>query len=469
MPCQPQKTARQVALDVLNRLNISRHDTRELLHEKLDLTEQKAHATDIVYGTVRNRICIDMVIQRVADLKISRIQKKMLNILRIGVYELIYSAGTPEYAIVNEASQNAAGVAGKKQTGFVNAVLRNVIRAIEQRDTPILDGDPVKTIPVSAARGCRFNIEFLPSPENRPAEYLSAAFSLPLFLTEQWVSGFGYDKAKQISLASNRKPGIYLCPNTLKISAQQLLEKLTSEEITATLIRPSQDFPLQLIKIETHQPVLTIPGFDEGLFTVQDPTAAKVPYALSPKENQTIVDYCAAPGGKTALLAQLTNDSGTIIASDINSRRLQMVEQSCRRLGINSVKTVKCENIQKLLTASAPDAILLDVPCSNTGVLARRCELRLRVKERSIDGLAKTQLKILSNASKMIKTGGKICYSTCSIVKQENCSVVEKFLADNPDFKLEHEKLTLPFQPAEGENSFDHDGGYAAVIVKNRC
>ena len=182
---------------------------------------------------------------------------------------------------------------------------------------------------------------------------------------------------------------------------------------------------------------------------------------MNTQPNWTILDLCAAPGTKTTQLAEFTGDKAKIIATDINPQRLEMVKDNATRLGINSISVIAYENLQKVSIEVGPfDCILLDVPCSNTGVLAKRPEVRLRITPKAISKLTKTQSRLLETATAMIKPEGKICYSTCSIQKAENSELVKAFLQKNRDFKLESELLTLP--AAQG---FGRDGGYVAIIA----
>jgi 16S rRNA (cytosine967-C5)-methyltransferase len=456
-------TARQLALNVLNKFNIELHDVRLLLHRMLNLTTEKTLATELVYGSIRNLYTIDMIIADAADLHLSRIQKDLLNILRIGAYELIFNPQTPEYAAVNEAVKLAHATAGKKQAAFTNAVLRNIVRSIVNRAAQLEDANLRTTIPQSTTIGCRFKNPILPHPKQNPAAYLSKAFSLPEWLVARWLGDFDFDRTRKICLASNRRPSIYIQPNALRISPKDLLDKFVIAKINAYLVPDPYSGPM--IKIRTPQQIIKLPGFKKGLFTIQDPTAAKVPKTLSPKPGQTIIDLCAAPGTKTVLMAQLMQNKGTIIATDIDSGRLEMVDQNCQRLGITIVKTVQYDQLMKFLP-KLPDihAVLLDVPCSNTAVLARRPEVRLRLKNQMLTSLTKTQCELLQKAAKIIAQhpNAKICYSTCSIMKDENSLLIQQFLSQNYDFELLSQKMTLP--AAQTGDDFDHDGGFVAVL-----
>ena len=217
-----------------------------------------------------------------------------------------------------------------------------------------------------------------------------------------------------------------------------------------------------MLKIKSPQAVVELPGFAEGLFSVQDTTASQAVKALRPCNGWTILDLCAAPGVKTTQLAELTADSAKIIATDIDSQRLERVKENIARLRLNSVSVIAYENLEKVIAEIGPfDAVLLDVPCSNTGVLAKRVEARYRVKPKAVIELTKIQSELLTAAATMIKPQGKICYSTCSIQKAENTELVKVFLLENKNFKLESEKLTLP-----SAESHDHDGGYVAIIKR---
>jgi len=322
----------------------------------------------------------------------------------------------------------------------------------------------------------------LPDPESSPPDYLSTAFSLPKSLITDWLGELGFEKTRQICFASNRRPSIYIRPNTLKTTTQQLAEKFSQANIDFEIvpnvipaeagIHKSTDTDNLMIKIKSPRAVTQLPGFAEGLFAVQDITASQTVRLLNPQPGWTILDLCAAPGVKTTQLAEATGDSASIIATDIDAERLKRVEENTTRLGTNNVSVVAYEELfenskleirnSKFPTSGGVgpfDAVLLDVPCSNTGVLARRIEARYRINPNAIKELTKTQSELLITATQILKPQGKICYSTCSIQKAENSELVEHFLQKNREFKLESEKLTLP--SAEG---LDHDGGYVAII-----
>ena len=457
------KNAREVALEVLNKFDKGAQNISAILNEFLPQTKQRAHATDLVCGVIRNRMAIDMIMSKIAAVPIKKIDRKAINVLRIGTYEIVFVPSTAEYAIVNSLVSIAGSTAGKKQSGFANAVLRTICTNIENRDVELTDENIQKVFPHAVQRGCEFKTPFLASPEKNEVEYLNKAFSMPKWFLTACLEEFGPEMTKDICCASNRRPGIYLKPNTLKTTFEGFGKMLSNHEIEAKSLPE-----IEMFKLKSHIHISEIEGYQDGLFFVQDPTAAKVSRILDPSPGQTIVDFCSAPGGKTMHIAQLMGGKGKVLATDIDSKRLEKVEENACRLGTSSVEVVEYDDLPYILAAEDDcDAILLDVQCSNTGVLARRCEVRLRMKPKKLDAMGETQYELLHMATAMVKPHGKICYSTCSILKRENSDMIARFLADNPDFKLVTEELTLPeIEDEEDENSYDHDGGYVAILAR---
>ncbi|MFQ6036577.1 MAG: transcription antitermination factor NusB [Sedimentisphaerales bacterium] len=468
------KTARAIAARVLNQFNPKRNYASQILDKLIHKTNEKQRATELVYGTIRNRFAIDTVIAKLADCPVERIPAKLLNIIRIAAFELFYSPETPEYSIVNEAVENTKTVGGQKQTSFVNAVLRQITRHIRNRQTQLSQATPEATLPQTPSVGCEFDTCFLPDPEASLADYLSIAFSLPKWLITDWLSEFGAESAQQICFASNRRPSIYIRPNTLKTTAQELGEKLRQAGIELEIVdagcwmldtrRESriENQESRMLRLKSPRVVTELVGFAEGLFTVQDITASQAIKIMQPQPGWAILDLCAAPGTKTTQLAEATNDSATIIATDIDSQHLKLVKENIIRLGIKGVNIIAYEQIEHKATKRGLfNAILLDVPCSNTAVLAKRIEARYRLKPKVIRELTKTQTELLHKAATIIKHQGIICYSTCSIQKAENGRLVREFLQKNPNFELKSERLIMP--SAQG---FDHDGSYVAIIAK---
>ena len=462
MSARDFKSARAIAAEVLRELDPTRDYAGPILDRLLDQTDQRQRATDLVYGTLRNLNALDAVIAQFSGRPTSRIAPALLTILRIGVYELACSPATPVYSIVNEAVSNVETAGGKKQTGFVNAVLRQIVRHITDRQIEPAKANPRRTLIQSPQSGCQFDTDFLPDPATSLPDYLSTCFSLPTWLVGEWLEQFGPQQTRAICLACNRRPSLYARVNSLRTTPGDLLTKLEQAGIQAQAVeRVGTAHPTALdsgvVQIAGPHAVTQLPGFSEGLFTVQDLSASQAMRILDPQPGWSILDLCSAPGTKTTQLGEATRDSARIIATDINPDRLDRVRENIARLGLKSVTIVPYAQLEQGQVRSF-DAILLDAPCSNTGVLARRVEARFRIRRKAVREIAATQKALLAKAAGLVKPGGRICYSTCSIQHQENQDVAG-FLTESSQFKLAREELSLP-----STESFDHDGAYVALL-----
>ena len=453
------KSARVVAAEVLRRFDAGRAQAGPILDRLLPQTDQKQRATDLVFGTIRNLLAIDRVIEQFSGRRVRQIDKLLLAVIRVGVYELAYSPDTPVYSIVDEAVKSARSEGGGKQTGFVNAVLRGVVRHIVAREAPVRETSAARTLVQSPQTGCEFDTDFLPDGTSDPAAHLSACFSIPQWLVAGWITEFGPQRARQICLGSNRRPSVYVRVNALKTRPAHLMERLHEAGIEAEVVPPVDgSAKAGTIRLPGPQAISQLPGFAEGWFTVQDLSASRAVRVLDPQPGWAILDLCAAPGTKTTQLAEWTGDAARIVATDIDAERLKKVTENVARLGCNSVTIVPWTQIES--GQHGPfDAIMLDVPCSNTGVLARRVEVRFRVSPDSVEELTRTQLALLTRAAALLKDNGKICYSTCSIQRAENSDLVGRFLAADGRFTLVCEELAVACAAP-----FDHDGAYVAVL-----
>jgi 16S rRNA (cytosine967-C5)-methyltransferase len=422
------------------------------LAEFLNRTDEPQRTTDLVFGVLKNRALIDSIIEKYSAVPIKRITSKILNILRVASYELIYCPLSPQYAIVSQAVESVKAIAGQKQTGFVNAVLRQTSRHIIDREKKLADATAQNIVPQNLLTGCLFDLDILPDPRLSPEIYLAETFSLPRWLVNDWLKTFGVEQTRQICFASNRRPSIYLRPNILKTTVEELVAKLQNAGVQYEIVPE-----MGMIRVNSPGAISALPGFCEGLFTVQDISAGLPVRLLQPKSDWSILDLCAAPGTKTTQIVEATGARAQIFATDIDQARLEMLKDGLGRLGISkNVTIIEYEKIKR----SCFDCVLLDVPCSNTGVLARRPEVRYRLTPDSIEKLSDTQLDLLHRAKELLTPGAVLCYSTCSIQPGENNLLVRRFLAENNDFELKLEKLTLP--SAVG---FDCDGGFTAVIA----
>jgi 16S rRNA (cytosine967-C5)-methyltransferase len=454
----PLYTARKTAWLVLNQCDTDRQDAGDLLNQYLPNTDRPAQATDIVFGVVRHRLALDSVIKKCGSVEPARVKPGLWNLLRIGTYELVYAPKTAEYAIINEVCDLARQKGSARTVGFINAVLRAVQKNILSRQAPIARTDAQTLLPQDDQTGCAFTTNILPSPAKDPVNYYSLAFSLPTWLISRWLQEYGDDKTRQICAASNRHPSIIAQPNTLCTTAEKLAALLTEAGVECEL-NPKKT----MLCIRHTGQITKIQAFLDGYFMIQDPTAAEAMALLKPQPGWNIADLCAAPGGKSIALAMLMQDTGTILASDNDIDRLQKVRQNIDRMRLNAVEVVKPKDIDhKIHKLKKLDAIVLDVPCSNTGVLARRVEARWRLQKSTLDALLNTQQQLLIKAAELCRSKTHIVYSTCSIEPEENQQQIQHFLSQYPAIALVREKLTLP--ALKTQHLFDHDGGYVAVL-----
>ena len=455
-------SARAIAAQVLRQFDPERAYAGPILNRLLHRTSERQRATDLVFGSIRNLNAIDEVIAAFSGRRIERINKVFLAVIRVGVYELVYSPDSPPYSIVNEAVNTAKQLGGRKQTGFVNAVLRQVVRHITQRRTPLSGAEAARTLVQDSESGCSFDIDLLPDPDPDLAGYLSTSFSLPLWLVEEWLEAFGPERTREVCFGCNRRPSVYARVNSLKTDTAALVARLTEADVQVEVV-PSEasiDPAGEMLKIAAPQSVVQLPGFAEGWFTVQDLAASRAVRLLDPQPGWTILDLCAAPGTKTTQLAERTQDAARIVATDIDAKRLPRLHENLDRLGTPSVTVVPYTELET--EAPGPfDAVLLDVPCSNTGVLAKRIEARFRLTRGSVKELTTIQRGLLDKVANVVKPGGRIAYSTCSIQASENGDLIRAFLNAGAPFDLIGEELALP-----SAGQFDHDGAYTAILLR---
>jgi 16S rRNA (cytosine967-C5)-methyltransferase len=381
---------------------------------------------EIVYGVVRWQATLDWLIARKTN---GREQKPALqNLLRLGLYQIFWLDRIPDHAAVHEtvelAKQNGFG----PQSGFVNAILRGYLR--EAGETKKLLAD----LKVS-----------------QPA----LGWSHPEWLVARWQKRFGDERTRQLLEWNNTPPKTFARVNTLKTDAGKLIEKWREENVEYDFVRRHWLEENLVFELKSHPPLNSLASFREGWFYIQDPSTLLAVRELGPQAGKTILDLCAAPGGKTTFIAQLINNEGQILACDISEERLKLIRENCARLGVTCVETIL--NSQFTTHHSQFDRILVDAPCSNTGVMRRRVDLRWRISPEEISRLQKTQLDLLKLAATKLKLGGVLVYSTCSLEPEENSEVVKEFLREHENFRLETERELLPFAD-------NVDGAYVARL-----
>jgi 16S rRNA (cytosine967-C5)-methyltransferase len=378
----------------------------------------KGLCQELVYGIVRRQATLDWLIARKTD---SRQQNPGIqNLLRLGLYQIFWLDKIPPHAAVHETVELAKQEGFGPKAGFINAVLRGYLREADATKKLLSDlkiSDP------------------------------ALGFSHPQWLVEKWQKRFGDERTRQLLEWNNTAPRTFARVNTLKIDAGKLIEKWREEDVEYDFVRNPflLDAGMENIAFElkSHPPLASLESFRNGSFYIQDPSTLLASLELAPKPGETILDLCAAPGGKTTFIAQLMKNEGKIVACDISPERLKLVQENCTRLGVTCVEAI--QNSEFKTQNSRFDRILIDAPCSNTGVLRRRVDLRWRVSPEEISRLQKTQLDLLKSAAPALKPGGILVYSTCSLEPEENSAVIQEFLKEQKNFKLECERELLPF------------------------
>lgn len=416
-----------------------------------------AFATEIALGTLRHLRTIEYVLRRVATYDARRTRPVLRAILLGGAYQMIWMDRVPVFAAVDEAVSQARGKAGAKGAGMVNAILRNLARSITERRVAWLPGsaDQVRT---GWGVACAFGRPVLPDSRD-PQHVLIAAGETP----DRWktlVKRHGRERAAEICWAAQATPPTVLQRQRLRIGEQRWQSLLRETYGDAVAFAEEAAFvPPGALRPDA-------PPLADGLAYVQDLTARGAVALLKPRRRERVLDFCAAPGGKSYAIAIAMRDEGEVCACDVNEGRLRQVVTGAQTLELSCIDTVLLGEAGEPPDSLATDfdAVLVDVPCSNSGVIARRPEARFRVERGSLEPLVALQRRILERAAQRVRRGGRLVYSTCSIEPEENEGNVAEFLKTHRDWGLSASSLTTPMW---GEHlSSWRDGGFAALLHK---
>ena len=358
---------------------------------------------EMVHGSTKMRRRLDYVLELFLAEKLEGLTPWIRNILRMGIYQIDFMEKVPESAAVDESVKLAKKYGHKGTVALVNAVLRSYLR------------DKSKVV--------------FPSWEEDKVENIALFYSFPSWMVERWLEIFGEEKTLKLCDSFNQRPRLSLRVNSLKIEPKDLEEKFNQEKIK---FKPGR-FLKNFYTIESKMDLYHFSPLQEGWIYFQDESAGFPVVLLDPQPGEGILDLCAAPGGKATFIAEKMKDRGTVIAVDISSKKLETIKENCERLGIESVK-VCCADARNFLSQPV-DRILLDAPCSALGTLGRNSDARWRKQKEDIPRLQKLQLEILSHAAKLLKSGGILVYSTCTIMPEENEQVIYRFLEKRKDFK----------------------------------
>lgn len=405
---------REIALKVLYEVDRNKAYSNIALDEALKKARKEKQElsskdigfiSEIVYGTISWRLTIDEVIKKYSKVRMKKISPWILNILRMGIYQILFLDKVPKSAVVNEGVNLSKRYGHKASSNFVNAILRKV----ERQDFEEF-----------------FKIE-------NDTERISKTTSMPIWIIEELQKENDLTKVEEICHASNLKPEFCIRINSLKTNKETLKKELEKENIKA-METELEDFLI----LKGAKNIERRKTFQQGMFTVQDETAGLIPIVLNPKPGESVLDACSSPGGKTTYMAELMNNKGQIIAWDLHEHRVRLVENTAQRLGINIIQTETKDATQyEEKYKEKFDKILLDVPCLGIGVLKRKPDIKWQRKKEDIEEITRIQMEILQNCSNYLKVGGEIVYSTCSILREENEEIIQKFLENNGDFEIQ--------------------------------
>lgn len=422
--------------EIAARILLGRAGERGFIEKRLEteLSRQALVAPDqrlvkeLVYGVIRWRATLDHLIDRQVARR--RPDERLRQLLRLGLYQMFWLDRIPDHAAVNETVALARRLGGTAGAGFLNAILRAMARQKE------------------ATRQYLAELKL-----KQPA----LGYSHPEWLVERWMTRWGQEATRQFLEWNNTPPPLFARLNTLKWTAEDLLVRWQREGVIFEPFKADW-LPEGLVYgLQEHPPLSTMASFQTGGFYVQDPSTLLAVHCLEPAPGQRILDACAAPGGKTSFIAQLAGNQALITAWDTTPERLQRLQENLHRLGVAKV-TVAAADWEAAPQAHF-DRILLDVPCSNTGVIRRRVELRWRLQPQELQRLVREQRRLLACAARMLRPGGRLVYSTCSVEPEENQGAVRAFLLEHSDWKCLLERTLLPIQDRV-------DGAYMAVLTR---
>ncbi|MGF1581719.1 MAG: 16S rRNA (cytosine(967)-C(5))-methyltransferase RsmB [Gemmataceae bacterium] len=439
--------SRSLALQALLDCQQGTAFVQEILDKHLSRTKMppadRRLATQLTYGVLRRRATLDRLIKPCVSRRKDQVEPWLWEALRLGTFQLGLLSNIPPHAAIFETVTLAELVGKPRGKGFLNGVLRNVSSLLTQDKA---EGPAADSLPLNAGEYQRLTQPIFPDPKHYPVEYISSGFSWPFWLAQRWHERHGWDECVRLGFWFGEPPPVYLRSNRLLTKRDEYLDNLENEGIDA---KPCDyQHGIQLLEPESIQ---SLPGYADGLFAVQDESSMRVAAAVAPTPGRRVLDLCAAPGGKTSHMAELMNNEGEIVACDIDKKRLKTLRELCFRLRLRNVKTHHI-NVEALEDPpEGPfDYVLVDVPCSNTGVLGRRPEARWRLTENELQRLIPLQTKLLIQAAERVRPGGTIVYSTCSIEPEENENVVQVVLKALPCLSLEAEEAYQPGQPSDG-------------------
>ncbi|HPT83744.1 MAG TPA: 16S rRNA (cytosine(967)-C(5))-methyltransferase RsmB [Limnochordia bacterium] len=398
---------RYVAVDTLNKLAESDEFLKEVVDRQiaratLSRLDQGLY-TELVFGTVRMRRNLDYVLAQFSSRPVEKIQPALLNVLRIGVYQLLYLDRIPPSAAVNESVKLARAFGHEGTAKFANGVLRQVLRGRDSIAYPALEKDSVG--------------------------HVGLKYSFPAWIVEHWLQRWGPEETVSLCRAMNEPPQLHIRVNTLKGSVEEVRTHLEAQGVT---VQKGRYLP-EVLAVHPAHLVVADAWLAEGRYYIQDESSALAAHALQVQPGQIVYDLCSAPGGKATHLAQLMGNKGEIVAFDVHPQRLALVEENARRLGISIIRPRLGDATGDLQLIPAP-RVLVDAPCSGLGTMRHRPDIRWKKTPGEVAELVAVQKAILRRAAQYVAPGGLLLYSTCTLTEWENEEVAQWFLAEHQEF-----------------------------------
>lgn len=419
-----RKTAYEVLLDVETNQSYSNLALNNFIEK--NKPDNQAFVRELVYGVLENKILLDFYLANLIPSGLKKVKKQDLSILRMGAYQLLFMNSVPDYAAINES----VGMARKFCKGrdkFINGVLRSVQRKGNA-------GELEKSIP---------------DAEAEPVKYLSIKYSAAQWLVNLWLDSYGFEKTEKLLAASNGRPLLCLRANLLQTDRDSLMKQLEQSGYGVEAGNLSQR---SILVTGKGSGILESDLFKNGLFSVQDEASTLAADTAAPKAGDTVVDVCAAPGGKTMAMAECMAGQGRVYAFDIYEHKLELIKKQAERLGTKVVET-RCHDGREPLAElkGKADCVLADVPCSGLGVIRRKPEIKTKdVSELDLPELVQRQKEIFEAAATYVKEGGTLVYSTCTVNPEENELQVDAFCERHPEFELEFKKQLIPCDETDG-------------------
>lgn len=422
----------EMLIEIIEKNQYSHLILRDVLDKYQYLSKQeRAFMTRLTEGTLEHLIELDYIIDSYSKTKVRKMKPMIRSILRMSVYQIKYMDSVPDSAVCNEAVKLARRHGFGQLSGFVNGVLRNISR----------------------------NISDVRYPDQKDmVRFLEVKYSMPQWIVKQWINDYGMEKTEQILKGFDREKLLSIRTNTLKCTPEELRDKLKAEGVT---VEPVKDLDYAFY-ISGFDYLNSLQSFEDGLFYVQDVSSMMASELAAPKENDYVIDVCAAPGGKSTHLAEKLKGTGMVEARDLTDYKVDLIRDNIDRHELHNMKAVLMDATRyDEASVNKADVLICDLPCSGLGVLGRKTDIRYKISPEQEKELMELQRQILDTVHKYVKPGGTLVYSTCTIDKMENEDNVRWFADKYKDFALKEERQLLPGQ-------LGGDGFFLAKFIREK-